>query len=121
LRLLYIEDTVINVKIMERVSTHLGYELVIAHNAAEGLLSLSKSPDIILVDISLPDLDGLTLVREIRKQMPDAPIVAVTASAMQDDRGRCLAAGCNDYVAKPFGWNMMLELLRSYEKQRLSG
>ena len=115
MKLLYIEDTEANVTEMQRVAQYLEYELIVAPTATDGLLQLQASPDVILVDISLPDLDGLTLVRAIRTRLPHTPIIAVTAHAMPDDKQRCLAAGCNEYVSKPFGWQMMLNLLRKYE------
>ncbi len=115
MKLLYIEDTPANVTIMRRIAGHLGCELAVAANATEGLLLLQDQHDVILVDISLPDMDGLTLIRAIRLQQPQVPIIAVTAHAMSDDKDRCLAAGCNDYVTKPYGWNMMLNLLKKYE------
>lgn len=102
-----------------RVATHLGYELLVGRNASEGLQLLNEYPDIILVDIGLPDLDGLALVREIRKTCPEMPIIAVTASTMPDDKRKCLEAGCSAYIAKPFGWSTMLDLLRAYEVQIL--
>ena len=115
MKLLYIEDMPIHVHVMQRITDHLGFELVLASNASDGLLLLATHPNVILVDISLPDLDGLMLVRSIRNEMPNVPIVAVTAHAMPDDRERCLSAGCNEYVTKPFGWELMLNLLREIQ------
>ena len=115
MKLLYIEDTPIHAHVMQRITQHLGFELVLASNAFEGLSLLETRPNLILVDISLPDMDGLTLVRNIRSELPKVPIMAVTAHAMPDDKERCLSAGCNEYVTKPFGWKMMLDLLLKYE------
>ena len=115
MKLLYIEDTPINVRVMQRIAQHKDYQLRVASNATEGLALLQDGFDLILIDISLPDMDGLALAREIRTRLPSVPIVAVTAHALPDDKAKCLAAGCTDYVAKPFGWNTMLAFLTNYE------
>jgi CheY-like chemotaxis protein len=103
--ILYIEDNPPNVAVVERVTENLGYTLHVAINATEGLQMLyTLRPDLVLMDIGLPDIDGLTATRQIRADhiWKDLPVIAITASAMVGDREKCLEAGCSDYLAKPF-------------------
>ena len=93
-----------------------GAVVVIARNGREALAALAKDPgiDLVLMDIMMPEMDGLTAMREIRKQREhaDLPIIALTAKAMRDDQEKCLQAGANDYIAKPLDVEMLLSLLR---------
>jgi CheY-like chemotaxis protein len=114
-RILYIEDAPVNVRAMQRIAHHLGYELLTAANAADGLQLARQQPDLILVDVNLPDLDGLTLTRQMRDEQMPMPIIAITAHAITGYREKCLAAGCTDYVTKPFTFKEMVELLKRYE------
>jgi len=81
---------------------------------------LEAPPCLILMDISLPDVDGLAatrLIRSLREPLARIPIIAITASAMVGDRERCLAAGCNDYLAKPFTVRALVDILQTYLRQ----
>ena len=103
--ILYIEDSPANVTVVERITENLGYNLHVATNATDGLhLLYELQPDLVLMDIGLPDIDGLTATRKIRmdESMRALPVIAITASAMVGDREKCLEAGCSDYLAKPF-------------------
>ncbi len=115
MKVLYIEDAPVNVRAMEMVTEELGYELLVAPTAAEGLILARQQPDMILVDISLPDMDGLMLTRQMRAENLKMPIIAVTAHAIRGYREKCLEAGCTDYVAKPFPFEQMIALLKRYE------
>ena len=93
----------------------------IARNGKEALEALSRSQedpaagvDLVLMDIMMPEMDGLTAMREIRRnpQWQKLPIIALTAKAMQDDYEQCLAAGANDYIAKPLNVQRLLSLVR---------
>ncbi len=75
---------------------------------------LDAKPDMILTDISLPDIDGPALIRQIRQILPDVPIVVVTAHALSTDRQACMDAGCTDYIAKPFHFQDMVNYLNHY-------
>ena len=112
LRLLLVDDNVINQKVASRLLQQMGYRPEIASNGVEAIRALERKPfDVILMDVQMPELDGLEATRRIRQrqQEPDAHphfkapllIVAMTANAMQGDRDKCLAAGMNEYIAKP--------------------
>ncbi|WP_332369376.1 response regulator [Spirosoma telluris] len=102
LRILIAEDAPINVKLLMRVLNKLGYSPAVAHNGHEVLTMLPQGFDLILMDVQMPEMDGLEATRLIRQQaIPQPWIIALTANAMQEDRGICLEAGMNDYITKP--------------------
>ncbi|GAB4552498.1 MAG: hypothetical protein OHK0023_20600 [Anaerolineae bacterium] len=115
---LYVEDNASNVIVVARVADSLGVELRVAPDAISMFASLSQElPALILLDISLPDMDGMTAARMIRQKpspISDIPIIAVTANAMEGDRERCLEAGCNDYLAKPFRVSELSRLIKHH-------
>jgi CheY-like chemotaxis protein len=119
MKILYVEDTPVSVRAMQRIVEHLGYELVTAASAANGLELARQQPDLILVDVNLPDLDGLSLTRQMRSEQMQMPIIAITAHAITGYREKCLMAGCTDYITKPFTFKDMVELLRRYEIKAL--
>ena len=88
----------------------------VGRNGIEALEKLASVPDIdmVLMDVMMPEMDGYTATREIRKQRQfrKLPIIAVTAKAMKDDQARCLEAGANDYLAKPIDLDRLFSLLR---------
>ncbi len=109
------EDDVRNIFALSSVLEPLGVKLEIARNGREALERLSKvEVDLVLMDIMMPEMDGLTAMREIRAQreFKDLPIIALTAKAMPDDRERCLQAGANDYIAKPIDIDKLVSLCR---------
>jgi two-component system cell cycle response regulator DivK len=105
-RILYIEDNADNRILVRRILMASDYEVHLeeASTAEEGIhMAQASPPDLILMDLSMPEMDGLTathLIREI-SSLADVPIVALTANVMTGDRERTLAAGCNGYIAKP--------------------
>jgi signal transduction histidine kinase/ligand-binding sensor domain-containing protein/CheY-like chemotaxis protein len=102
LRILIAEDNLINVKLMERVLRKLGYDPAIVYNGREAIESNPERFDLILMDVQMPEMDGLDATRYIRQQPIRQPwIIALTANAMQEDEGICLEAGMNEYMAKP--------------------
>jgi signal transduction histidine kinase/DNA-binding response OmpR family regulator len=105
LRVLLVEDNLINQKVAARMLEKLGYHTAIAGNGLEAIaLQQQKSFDLILMDIQMPEMDGLAATRIIRQQQPTNAqpyIVAMTANAMQGVTEECLAAGMNDYISKP--------------------
>jgi CheY-like chemotaxis protein/signal transduction histidine kinase/CHASE3 domain sensor protein len=115
-RILLVEDDVRNVFAITRVLEPHGAKLEIARNGIEALAALKQHPDLelVLMDIMMPEMDGLEAMQEIRKQPATTrlPIIALTAKAMPDDRQRCLDAGANDYITKPIDIEKLLSLLR---------
>jgi CheY-like chemotaxis protein len=112
---LVVEDDVRNVFALTSVFEPLGARVLIARNGREGIEQIERQrPDLVLMDIMMPEMDGLTAMREIRKrrELRDLPIIALTAKAMRDDYEQCLAAGANDYMAKPLDVDKLLSLCR---------
>jgi CheY-like chemotaxis protein len=104
MKILYVEDNEDNIFMLKNRLTRLGHTVVIAKDGAQGVaMAQSERPDIILMDLSLPVLDGWQATRQI-KAAPNTkhiPVIALTANAMAGDREKALAAGCDDYDTKP--------------------
>jgi PAS domain S-box-containing protein len=115
LRILLAEDNAVNQKVALRLLDQLGYRADVASNGFEALQALERQPyDVVLMDVQMPELDGLDASRRISERWPreDRPrIIAMTANAMPEDREACLAAGMDDYVAKPIRPNELAEAL----------
>jgi CheY-like chemotaxis protein len=115
------EDDVRNIFALTSVLEPLGVKLEIARNGREAIDKLQQvEPDLVLMDIMMPEMDGLTAMRHIRseKRWQDLPIIALTAKAMSDDRERCMAAGANDYIAKPIEIDKLVSLCRVWASRR---
>jgi two-component system cell cycle response regulator DivK len=103
-KILYVEDDLNNRTLIRRILGAEGYTVYDAANAANALEILKKlKPDLILMDINLPEMDGYTLTAQIRSlpNMGTVPIIALTANVMKGDRERSLEAGCDGYIQKP--------------------
>ncbi|ARN21013.1 response regulator [Piscinibacter gummiphilus] len=115
-RVLLAEDDVRNIFALSSVFEPLGAKLEVARNGQEALDRLERGPavDLVLMDIMMPEMDGLTAMKHIRErpEWANLPIIALTAKAMPDDRDRCLEAGANDYVAKPLDVDKLISLCR---------
>ena len=112
----HVEDNFDNRMLVRRLLTAFGYKVVEAENAnqARELLKTCQ-PDLILMDINMPDVDGYTLTNEL-KAMPKlmgVPIVAITANVMKGDRERTLSAGCDGYIAKPLDYKDFLATVKA--------
>ncbi|HEX2883359.1 MAG TPA: GAF domain-containing protein [Candidatus Limnocylindria bacterium] len=104
LRILLAEDNPVNQKLALRLLAQLGYQPMVANDGLEAITELERQPfDVVLMDVQMPELDGLEATRRIRARWTDGSpwIVAMTANAMAGDREACLAAGMNDYISKP--------------------
>lgn len=118
-RILYIEDEPNNRMLVKRLFMMLASDIEYAESesAERGIqMALENRPDLILMDISMPDMDGLTATGKIR-QMPEirmTPIIALTANAMEGDRERFLAAGCDGYISKPIDIDTFIDTVRDY-------
>jgi signal transduction histidine kinase/DNA-binding response OmpR family regulator/CHASE3 domain sensor protein len=125
-RILIVEDDVRNIFALSKVLEPRGAKVEIARNGREALEVLERSSadsatrvDLVLMDIMMPEMDGLTAMREIRRrpEWQKLPIIALTAKAMHDDQERCLQAGANDYIAKPLDVDKLLSLIRVWISQ----
>lgn len=119
LRILLAEDNLVNQKVALRMLKRLGYEADVADNGVEAVKSISVRPyDVILMDVQMPEMDGLEATRHIRAEgaaiAPQPYIIAMTAAAMQLDRDKCLEAGMNDFVSKPARLEDLLGALKRY-------
>jgi CheY-like chemotaxis protein len=104
-KILLVEDNPATVDVIQKELEFLGYESIVAGDGKEGLeKAASYMPDLIIMDISLPKMDGLEASTLIRKnsKTKSIPILAATARALPGDKEKCLQAGCDDYIAKPF-------------------
>jgi CheY-like chemotaxis protein len=111
-RLLYVEDNEMNRDMLSRRLQRRGFEVLIAADGEQGLaMATAERPDLILMDMSLPVLDGWEATRRL-KSAPDTeriPVIGLTAHAMATDRDKCLEAGCDDYDTKPVELGRLLE------------
>jgi CheY-like chemotaxis protein len=120
-RILLAEDNPVNQKVAKRVLSHLGYEVDIVNNGLEAINAIANvAYDLILMDIQMPEMDGLETTRYIRKQESESQvspiaIVAMTANATDDDQNLCRDAGMNDYISKPIQIDKLKNLLQRYE------
>lgn len=115
-KILLVEDDRANREMLARYLTLLGYRIVLALDGAQAVqLADTECPDLILMDMRLPVMDGWEATRRIKAgAMTRAiPVIALTAYAMEDERRRCLEAGCDDYETKPVEFPRLLAKLRS--------
>jgi len=119
-RILVVEDTEDNRRILRDLLTRAGFELIEAADGESGVsMATTHRPDLILMDIQLPVLDGYEATRRIRAN-PDThsiPIIAVTSYALSGDETKAIAAGCDGYVAKPFSPRKILAMVQEFLPQ----
>jgi two-component system cell cycle response regulator DivK len=116
-RILYVEDNLENRILIKRVLEAAGYQVVEAPDGSTGIdLAVKSPPDLILLDINLPDIDGYEITVRLRQieKVAKVPIVALTANVMQGDRERSLEAGCDGYIQKPIDVDALPNQVQSY-------
>lgn len=116
-RVLVVDDTEANIHLMRFILEKNEFEVIEARNGTEGVeLAVQEKPDLVLMDIQLPDIDGLEVVRRIRASEANGniPIIALTSYAMPGDRERFIAAGCTSYIAKPINVETFIAEIEKY-------
>jgi len=122
-RVLYIEDNSDNRMLVRRILMASDFDFLVeeAESARKGIeIALVKPPDLILMDLSMPDMDGLTATKRIRSipELSEIPIIALTANAMDSDRDRSMEAGCDGYIKKPIDVDKFPEEVINYIRSR---
>ena len=115
-KILIVEDVEFNLDLLIQLLED-DYELAIARDGAQGLeMATSENPDLILMDMSLPVLDGWEATRAIKADasLKDIPVIGLSAHAMSSDRQKALEAGCNDYLTKPLDEDLLIEKLNFF-------
>lgn len=116
-RILIVEDNDLNLKLFRDLLTAHGYETIETREGMEAIvLTRSEQPDLILMDIQLPEISGLDVTRRLKAEdaLRNIPIIAVTAFAMKDDEEKILSAGCQAYISKPISIVPFLNTVRRF-------
>ena len=122
-RILIVEDQEDNRTIVRDVLSTVGYDLIEAFNGEDGVrLAQTERPDLILMDIQLPKMDGYKATQQIKSiaELKTVPIIAVTSYALSGDEAKARAAGCDGYIAKPFSPRELLAKIRKYLSDEVS-
>lgn len=117
MQVLYVDDEPNNLMLVRRILLSEGFQVAEASSAGEGIaMAQENPPDLILMDISMPGVDGLTATRQIRELpgLAGIPIVALTALAMTGDREMILKAGCDGYISKPINIDTFVDEVKHY-------
>lgn len=113
-KILIVEDLDINIDLLTQILED-DYTLLIAKDGAQGVtVSEQSQPDLVLMDISLPVMDGYEATRRIRAKYPALPIIGLSANAMQSDADQAIAAGCTDYLTKPVDDALLRQKLEKF-------
>ncbi|HWD57434.1 MAG TPA: response regulator [Stellaceae bacterium] len=123
MKILYVEDNDDNVYMLRTRLTRAGFTVIIATDGAQGVaMAVSELPDLILMDMSLPVLDGWEATRQIKaaRETMHIPVVALTAHAMTGDREKALAAGCDDFDTKPVELPRLMEKINALIQRNAS-
>jgi CheY-like chemotaxis protein len=121
MRILVAEDNPSNQRVLVEMLKRLGYRADAVADGREVIQALKRQPyDLVLMDIKMPEMDGITAAKVIRELQPEKGprIVAITAFAMEGDREKCLEAGMDDYIAKPVQINQLAEMLGKYQNPK---
>lgn len=124
LRVLVVEDTPLNLELITEVLEHAGHTVLAATTAADGLLlARTALPDVVLMDLRLPGMDGYAATRQLRQDpaLHHLPVIAITAQAMRGDDAAAIAAGCDAYLSKPINVaSIAADIVRIVEQKRAS-
>ncbi len=111
---LIVEDIELNIDLLQQLLED-EYAVLVAKDGAQGVsMTEDCKPDLVLMDISLPVMDGYEATRLIRKTLPALPVIGLSAHAMQGDAEKALAAGCTDYLTKPIDEDLLMQKLKKY-------
>jgi CheY-like chemotaxis protein len=116
MKILYVEDNDDNVYMLKNRLTRAGFNVIVATDGAQGVaMAASEQPDLILMDLTLPNMDGEEATRRIKAHPATQriPVIALTANAMSGDREKALAAGCDDFDTKPVELSRLLGKIRA--------
>jgi two-component system cell cycle response regulator DivK len=116
-RILYVEDNFQNKRLVRKILTARGYDVLEADDGLTGVEMATKElPDLILMDISLPGIDGVEATQRIKAlgETASIPVIALTANAMRGDRERFIAAGCDDYLPKPISTVDLIDMIGKF-------
>jgi CheY-like chemotaxis protein len=116
MKILYVEDNDNNIFVLKNRLTRAGHTVFVATDGAQGVtMAATEQPDMILMDLSLPVMDGWEATRRIKaaSETRHIPVIALTAHAMTGDREKALAAGCDDFDTKPVEWPRLLGKIKS--------
>ena len=122
-RVLYIEDNLENRILIRRILQAEGYTVLEAGNAAQAIAVMKRQrPDLILMDINMPDIDGYTLTTHLKAKpgLRHVPIIALTANVMKGDRERTLEAGCDGYIQKPIDVDALPRQVKQFLERQYS-
>ncbi len=117
--ILYVEDNFENKLFVRRVIESMGHEMLEAETGHQSLeMAVERAPDLILMDINIPGMDGLETTVKFKENsdLSHIPIIALTANAMKGDKERCLAAGCDGYLQKPIGVSDLRRTVQEYDE-----
>ena len=121
MKILYVEDNDDNVYLLRRWSSIVGFDLIVATDGEQGVETAARDlPDLVLMDQSLPGIDGWEAARRIKASpvTRHIPVIALTANAMSGDREKALAAGCDDFDTKPVDIERLMEKIRAHVKPK---
>lgn len=116
-KILIVEDNELNMKLFNDLLEAHGYETVTTRDGTKAVgIATSEKPDLILMDIQLPEVSGLDITRQIKEndELKNIPIIAVTAFAMKGDEDKIKECGCNGYISKPISITTFIETIRSH-------
>ena len=116
-KILIIDDDPRNIFALNATLVSKGFNCIAAQSAIQGIAFIKQAiPDIVLIDMMMPEMDGYHAMPFIKNIDPNLPIIAVTAKAMKGDRERCISSGADEYISKPIDVDKLLSIIRKFEK-----